>query len=105
MSKNLPADTLEAVNKKLYNYINIRTHIHSIRVLQRDPVDPGANAQVVGVGDNAGRNKHGTQRRERVETLTETPLTSRKRCALPLASGDIVADGVSCGYRRDPNRG
>ena len=65
-----------------------------VRILHGLTVQPQADAQVVRVGNLVGSDQLGSDRRERVEGLAGHPLFARL-VELPVAGGDVVADGVA----------
>lgn len=64
------------------------TYLHGLAV------EPGGDLEGVGVLDDAGRDDAGSVRRPAVECLAEAPLAA-PALDLPVAVGDVVADGVA----------
>ena len=71
-------------------------HVVGRRVLAQFPVDPGAQAEAMGVTDLVRRHEPGPRRAVGVEGLPERP---RRGPPLPVAHGHVVEDGEAGHHR------
>ena len=78
-----------AAAEKLNEGWDIKDHVIRVPVLDRNPVDDGADGQDIGIGNFVGSDEAGAERAKRVERLSATPLTA-SLLLLPIPRAHVV---------------